>query len=258
MGISAVIITKNEEHRIRRCLDSLKGWVDEIIIVDDESTDATTAIARGEYGARVIIHPLQDAFDRQRNRGMEIAAHPWVLQMDADEVIAPQTREAIGQALRQPGQYEGFEILRQDCIGEVPLKHVGGCFQLKLVRKGSGSYKGNIHEAFKLKGTVGRIEGPVWHYAITSVGNMIERQNRYSDLESQKYLLENPAINAGQVKNKLIVKPFKIFIKHYFRHGGYKDGIPGLIWCTIHTLHPMIFWLKVLEGVQKKCAGSKG
>ena len=76
MGISVVIITKNEERRIRRCLDSLKGWVDEIIIVDDESSDATAAIARGEYSAKVIIHSLQDAFDRQRNLGMEASSQP--------------------------------------------------------------------------------------------------------------------------------------------------------------------------------------
>ena len=48
-------------------------------------------------------------------------------------------------------------------------------------------------------------------------------------------------------KKKLIFKPIKTFIKHYFRHGGYKDGVPGLIWCMVHTIHPTMFWLKVLE-----------
>jgi glycosyltransferase involved in cell wall biosynthesis len=258
MGICAVILTKNEERRIRRCLDSLKSWVDEIIIVDDESSDATVAIARGEYGARVIIHPLQGAFDRQRNLGMEASAQGWVLQMDADEVIAPQTQKAICQAVQQPGEYEGFEILRQDCVGDVPLKYVGGCYQLKLLRKGSGKYEGNIHETFMIKGPIGRIHGPVWHYAIDSVRDMISRHNHYSDLESQKYLRENPDINADQVKNKLIFKPFKTFVKHYLRHGGFKDGVPGLIWSMIHTLHPMMFWLKVLEGLQKNFAITKG
>lgn len=252
MGISAVILTKNEEHRIRRCLDSLKGWVDEIIVVDDESSDATVAIARSEYGARTIVHPLQDTFDRQRNLGMEASAQPWVLQMDADEVISPQAQKAICQAVQQSGEYEGFEILRQDCVGDVPLKHVGGCYQLKLLRKGAGKFEGNIHEVFMLKGPIGRINGPVWHHAIDSVRDMIRRQDHYSDLESQKYLRENPTISAGQVKNKLIFKPFKTFIKHYFKHGGFRDGVPGLIWCMIHTLHPVMFWLKVLEGVQKK------
>jgi glycosyltransferase involved in cell wall biosynthesis len=252
MGICAVILTKNEEHRIRRCLDSLKGWVDEIIIVDDESTDATAAIARDEYGARVIVHPLQDAFDRQRNLGMEASTQPWILQMDADEVIPLQTRESICKALSQPGDYEGFEILRQDCVGNVPLQHVGGCYQLKLLRKGSGKYEGNIHEAFVLKGPIGRINGPVWHYAIDSVRGIIDRHNHYSDLESQKYLKENPDINANHVKSKLIFKPLKTFIKHYLKHGGFRDGMSGLIWCMIHTLHPVMFWLKVLEGAQKK------
>jgi len=257
-GISAVILTKNEEQRIHRCLNSLKDWVDEIIIVDDESTDATVAIAQGEYGARVISHPLQNAFDRQRNLGMEAATQAWILQMDADEVIPLQTQKAISQALQEPKGCEGFEILRQDCVGDVPLKHVGGCYQLKLLHKGAGVYEGNIHESLKLKGPIGRIDGVIWHYAIDSVAEMIRRQNRYSDLESQKFLHENPGIKEGQVKNKLIFKPFKTFIKHYLKHGGFKDGIPGLIWCTIHTLHPMIFWLKVLEGLQRKSVRTKG
>jgi len=200
---------------------------------------------------------LRNAFDRQRNLGMEVATKIWVLQMDADEVIAPLTQKAICQAVREPSGYEGFEILRQDCVGGVPLKYVGGCYQLKLLRKGSGVYEGNIHEAFKLKGPIGRINGPVWHYAIDSVREMIQRQNRYSDLESLKFLQENPDIKSDQVKRKLIFKPLKTFIKHYLRHGGFKDGIPGLIWCTVHTIHPIMFWMKVLEGVQKNLTGLK-
>ena len=251
MGISAVVLTKNEERRIRRCLDSLKGWVDEIIIVDDESIDTTVIIAREEYGARTIINPLNNAFDRQRNLGMEASCQSWVLQMDADEVIPSQTQMEICQALRQSEGFDGFEIMRQDCVGGVPLKHVGNCYQLKLLRKGSGSFEGNIHENFKIKGSVGHIRGTVLHYAIDSVAGMIYRHNYYSDLESQKYLRENPDINVKQVKNQLIFKPCKTFVKHYFKHGGFKDGVPGLIWCMIHTLHPMMFWLKILEAVQK-------
>jgi len=250
LGISAVILTKNEEGRIRRCLEAIKGRVQEIIIIDDESTDATVAIACDEYGAKVIVHPLKNAFDRQRNLGIEAAGQNWILQMDADEIIPPQTWGAIGEAINAPGQYQGFEILRQDCVGNQPLKHVGGCYQLKIFRKGSGLYKGNIHEGLVLTGPVGRINGPIWHYAIDSVAVMIERQNRYSDLESQKFLQENPDIRIDEVKKKLIFKPIKTFIKHYLKRGGYKDGVPGLIWCMIHTLHPMMFWMKTLERLQ--------
>ena len=133
---------------------------------------------------------------------------------------------------------------------------MGGCYQLKLLRKGSGAYEGNIHEAFKLKGPVARINAPVWHYAIGSVQEMIERHNHYSDLESQQYLQENPNISVGQVKNKLIFKPVKTFIKHYLKHGGFKDGVPGLIWSVIHTLHPMMFLVKGAgRATKENCPG---
>ncbi|MBF0511242.1 MAG: glycosyltransferase family 2 protein [Candidatus Omnitrophica bacterium] len=245
-GITAVILTKNEALRIRRCLDALKGWADEIIIVDDESIDNTCTIAKEEYGARVIVRALENAFDKQRNCGMEAAQTTWVLQMDADEVIPAETKELINQAIKKT-DHAAFEILRQDCVGEIALKHVGGAYQLKLLQKGKGTYQGNIHEAFVTRGSVGRIQGIVLHYAIGSVSQMLAKQNHYSDLESERYLREHPEIDVKKIKHDLIFKTPSIFFKHYVKRGGFKDGLPGLVWSVIHTMHPMMFWLKVLE-----------
>jgi glycosyltransferase involved in cell wall biosynthesis len=247
MGVSAVVLTKNEEQRIRRCLDSLKEWVDEIVIVDDESTDGTAKIAAQEYGAKVIIRPLNNNFDLQRNAGIDACSYGWVLQMDADEEIPRLTAQAIWDTLVRE-EHDAFEILRQDCVWDTPLKHVGGCYQLKLFRKAKGRYKGLIHEALQVEGNkIGRISAPIWHYAIPSIQSMIAKHNFYTDLECERFFLENPNPDIKSVKQELVLKPFKIFFKHYAKHGGYKDGIPGLIWSTIHTIHPVMFWMKVIE-----------
>ncbi len=251
MSISAVILTKNEQARLPRCLNSLKGLVDEIIIVDDCSTDETVSYAKREYHAKVVVNPLDNNFDKQRNIGIAAATHEWILQMDADEEVSSQSAQAIRRAIAS-GQYDGYSILRQDCIFGKPLKFVGGCHQLKLFRKALGYYEGAIHEALKLNGIQGRIDEPIWHYAIDSVGAMIARQNFYTDLESAKYLKENPSLQISDVKGMLIGKPIKIFFKHYVKHQGYKDGANGLVWSMIHTLHPIILWLKILEILECK------
>lgn len=251
MGLSAVILTKNEEANIARCLDAIKDLVDEIIIVDDHSKDQTTVIASQQYHAKIITHPLDNQFDRQRNIGLQAASHEWVLQMDADEVIPQLTALSIKNAITQ-GAYDGFMVLRRDCVFNVPLKHVGGCYQLKLFKKANGSYKGAIHEAVSLVGKVGRIEEQVLHYAIPSIQAMVAKHNFYTELECAKYLQENPMASIKDVKKQLGVKTIKVFFKHYVRHKGYRDGIYGLVWSIIHTLHPVIFWLKVLEALSHK------
>ncbi len=246
MGISTVILTKNEEYQIRRCLDSLKGFADEIIIVDDHSTDRTAAIAKEEYGARVIAHALNNRFDEQRNIGTEACQHEWVLHMDADEVIPPSAAQAMAEAVRGTAS-DAYAIPRRDCVWEVPLKYVGRAYQTKLFRKSKGRHSGAIHESLHTQGRIRRLEVEILHYPIPSVGRMLEKQNHYSDLEAQKFWAENPQITINTIKKNLIFKPFKIFFKHYVKHGGYKDGVPGLVWSTVHTLHPMMFWMKVLE-----------
>lgn len=251
MGISAVILTKNEEAHIRRCLDSIKDWVDEIVVVDDCSVDQTVAIATREYKAKVVINPLGNNFASQRNIGNEAACHEWILQMDADEIVSPEAVEVIKLSLNQR-QFNGFEILRRDCIFNIPLEHVGNCYQRKLFRKSKGSFNGLIHESPQLDGAWGRLNGIILHYPVSSIAAMVAKQNFYTDLECVKYLQENPSIQTAQAKKQLISKPIKSFFKHYFKHQGYKDGVAGLIWSMIHTLHPIIFWLKIIEILQSK------
>ncbi len=251
MGISAVVLTKNEEHRIRRCLDSLKSWVDEIVVVDDESTDNTVAIAK-EYGARVIVHPLNKAFDAQRNRSLAAATQEWVIQIDADEVVPPSTAEAIKAAINNQNEYIAFELLWRDCIWDMPLNHVGGSYKLRLFKRSAASYKGNIHERLIMTGNTGRIASPVWNYAVPSVSSMLAKHNVYTDMEVEGFLAAHPQLTVAQLKKDIIFKTVKTFYKHYFKNGGRKDGTAGFVWCVIHTIYPLVLRLKALERLENK------
>ena len=110
--LSAVIITKNEGKRISTCIKSLLSFVDEIVIVDDKSSDKTVEICK-ELGAKVTINESGGNFDRQRNIGIEKASCQWILQMDADEIVFPQIALKIKETIENPSDYVAFELRRK-------------------------------------------------------------------------------------------------------------------------------------------------
>lgn len=253
VSLSAVLITKNEEAKIRRCLDSVKGLSKEIIIVDDESADKTPQIAREEYGAKVIVHASGANFDRQRNIGIEEASCDWILQLDADEEVPLETSLGIEEAILQGTGSSAFTLKRCDCVFGTPLKYAKKEKAVKLFKKGKARYTGRkIHETLQVDGKVQDLELDVLHYNFDSISEVISRWNYYTDAESSVYLDENPTQSLKSLKKRLTYKPFKLFYKHYFKHKAYKDGIYGLVWATLHVVHPLLFWLKVLEKAKKE------
>ncbi len=250
--ICAVVITKNEESRIRRCLDSLKDWVDEIIVVDDMSEDRTADIARDEYHATVIRHSLDEDFAAQRNRGMAAARSEWILEMDADEQVPPESARKIRQALSQAEKYNGFVIRRINCVFDRPLKHPGRCDSLRIVRKNKGQSRGAIHECLAVEGPVGHIDADIYHYNLPSVHHFISRNNHYSERESRDILAAEGRISARRYKNFILFKSLRIFYKNYIKNKAYKDGVHGFIRSVLHTVKPVMVWLKVLERAVKE------
>jgi glycosyltransferase involved in cell wall biosynthesis len=249
--ISAVLITKNEESRIRACLDSLKGWVDDIVVVDDMSEDHTADIARDEYGATVIRHPLDEDFAAQRNRGMAAARSEWVLEMDADEVVPPESARKIREGLAAAGECQGFVIRRINCVFDRPLKNPGRCDSLRIVRKNKGQSRGCVHETLHVDGPVGRLDAFVYHYNLPSISHFIERNNRYSDSESEEIVSAEGRVSAAKYKKLIVFKSLRIFYKSYFKNKGRQDGVHGFIRAVLHAIKPVIVWLKVLERAVK-------
>ncbi|HPB68170.1 MAG TPA: glycosyltransferase family 2 protein [Candidatus Omnitrophota bacterium] len=250
--VTAVVITKNEEARIRACLDSLKGWVDEIVVVDDMSEDRTVEIARDEYGATVIRHPLEQDFAAQRNRGMAAARSEWILEMDADEVVPPESARKIQEGLAAAGECQGFVIQRINCVFDRPLKNPGRSDSLRIVRKNKGQSRGVVHESLFVDGPVGRLEACVYHYNLPSISHFIERNNHYSDSESEEIVSAEGRISAAKYKKLILFKSARIFYKSYFKNKGRQDGIHGFIRAVLHAVKPVLVWLKVLERAMKE------
>lgn len=247
--LTAVMPIKNEAGKIQKCLDSLKGLVDEIVVVDSLGTDGTVEICR-QYGAKVVTHEI-DGFnmDKQRNIGIENATGEWILQTESDEIFPQDTKEKIRQAIENPADFVAFRYFRVNYFLNKPLKYAGSRdYMIRVSKKANASYVGNsVHETLKVNGPVGVIDAEVYHYSFNTISQFIGKCNFFSDVESAIYLKDNPRVSKKEIRCQLMWKPLKLFWKLYIRKEGYKDGMHGLAWCILSVIGLLARWLKIWE-----------
>jgi len=244
--ISAVIITRNEERNITRCLDSLK-WVDEIVVMDGLSDDRTVDIARS-YGAKVVEHKFEGDFGSERNRGNDNATGDWILALDADEAIPDETRKVIENILEKGSVYDAYNVPRLQYFLGKPMLH-GGRYHsiINFFRKGKAHFDGKVHHLVIVDGAVGQFEEPIEHYPFNSISEFIQKHDRYTGYEAGEMFEKYGSSKEKEVKYNLTIKPLKLIYKSYFKKKGYKDGIIGLIFCVLFAFNYFLRWAKYWE-----------
>jgi glycosyltransferase involved in cell wall biosynthesis len=250
-NLTVVIITKNEEEKIRNCLESLKGMADEIVIIDDMSTDGTVRICE-EFGAKVIVNESKGNFDKQRNLGTANASRDWVIQLDADEIVSAETTRKILQAISSPGECVAFKIGRNNFfLGHLLLGI--DTYAIRLFKKDKAVYIGkSVHETLQVSGAIGNIDAKIDHFPFDSIQALIQKWNFYSDVEADVYLEQIDSISEKELRKKITWKALRLFWKLYIKKKGYKDGMFGLVWCILNVIGPEIRWLKIWEKALKK------
>jgi glycosyltransferase involved in cell wall biosynthesis len=253
--ISVVIITKNEEKRIRACLDQARKLADEIIIVDDESTDRTRDIAL-EYGAKVIIHPSNGWSANQRNIGAEQVKSRWFFSMDADEILDDDAifriREEVAKA--DPGVVGAFKIKRLNYFFDRPILHAGEYYYLlKIFRRDCRDMEKWQHENWKIDGEIRQIDVTVQHYPFTSMSAAFNKMLQHAVRESAAYVEKREKVTLKEIRYGIIFRSSKVFWKAYVKRGGYKDGFHGFMFCVLHhVLRNIVRWFFVWEEAQKQ------
>ncbi|NTV29923.1 MAG: glycosyltransferase family 2 protein [Candidatus Omnitrophica bacterium] len=246
-SISVVVITRNEESRIGTALRSVRPFVDEIVVVDDMSTDRTGELAARDFGAKVLSRRLTGDFAAQRNAGADSASGEWILQMDADEVFPETTMQKIKE-LTAEGRYDGFAFRRLNHFVGRPLRYCardGG--MLRLYRKGRGRYEEAVHERLKLDGAALDVDLEVWHFPAERVEELVLKGLRYTETEADLYCREHATVCERDIFRELTWKSLKRFWKLYVRKQGYRDGTAGLVWCVLNTIGPQLRWMKIWE-----------
>jgi glycosyltransferase involved in cell wall biosynthesis len=235
MKLSAVVITKNEEKNIEKCLKSL-SFCDEIVVVDDYSSDKTKYLAQ-KLGAHVFSRRLNGDFATQRNFGLSKAKGDWVLFVDADEVVTNKLAQEIGESIKKVGTF-GFMLKRKGIVEE---------WVLRLGRLGKGKWERKVHEIWKIDGIVGKLSSSLLHSPPQSLLSYIVKLNKYSTLHAKSNIDEGK--KSGLVK--ILFWPFFKFFQSYFVKKGYRSGLRGFVFCVLLGFHSYLAWSK-LWVLQKK------
>ncbi|MCA0238639.1 MAG: glycosyltransferase family 2 protein [Bacteroidetes bacterium] len=232
--ISAVIITFNEERNIARCLESLAGVADEIVVLDSFSSDGTEQICR-TYGVRFEQHAF-DGHIEQKNRALGLATHPLVLSLDADEALSERLRQSILGVKKSPG-FDAFMMNRRTNYCGQWIAHSGWYpdRKLRLFDKRLGHWGGtNPHDKVEMNvGTsIARLDGDLLHYSYYTVEEHLERARKYAVIAARAMHQQG---KRGAWWRMWFSPVFK-FIRNYILKAGFLDGRAGWTICRISAL----------------------
>jgi glycosyltransferase involved in cell wall biosynthesis len=224
-SVSAVVIAKNEEAVIRRCIESL-SWAREIVVMDSGSTDRTVEICR-ELGATVYQADWQGPAT-QRNRGIDNATGEWILALDADEWVTGDLRREIEQAVNAPGALVAYRIPRLSSYCGRYMRHGGWWpdYVSRLFKRGQARFGGGIvHDHLICEGPTGRLRNHLMHEPFKDLGKVLEKLNAYSTWGAQR--LHEEGKRAGLAR--AVAHGLWAFLRTYIVRAGFLDGREGFM-----------------------------
>lgn len=250
--ISCIIGSKNAEIDIRDCLESVK-WVDEIIVVDDFSTDLTIELAR-QYTDKIFQKKLI-GYTEQKNFALQKTTCRWILSLDADERVTAQLREEILDKMSKPMEFSGFLLRRHNIFLGKEVKHCGWreTNNLRLFNKEKVNYDLNMKylESMKVSGRLGLMKNDLLHYTCRNLDNYFNRMNIWSSLNTQDLLHKGIRVTPLNSLYYFIAKPLAIFFRKYFVKAGYRDGFIGFLICALSAITYFISYVKLYEAQNK-------
>jgi glycosyltransferase involved in cell wall biosynthesis len=272
--ISVLLPTRNESRNLPRCLDAIKDWADEIVIVDSHSSDSTVEIAQS-YGAQVLQFDYQGGWPKKRQWALDTFPfrNQWILVLDADEILLEPVKQEIGEAVRQ-SPFDGYWVRFEIVFLGRQLRHGNGAlWKLSLFRRGKGRYEEQlksqdasmgdmeVHEHVVVDGCVARLKHPVRHENINALDRFIQKHNEYSNWSAKSYLFGGssgitPRFWGNQAERRRWLRrrvirfpclPFLYFLLVYVLKCGFLDGIAGYTYAAFHAIQIFHTKAKIYE-----------
>lgn len=251
--LAVVILAKNEAGRIRDCIESA-AWADEILVVDDESTDDTARIAES-LGARVLARKM-DVEGRHRNWAHAQAAHEWILSLDADERVTPELAAEIAELFRSGPSHELYAIPRRNYIGARWIRY-GGWYpsaQLKLFKKSVFRWEETtVHPRAFSESPSGELCHDLVHLTYRDLRDFVEKLNRQTTLEAQKWVADRRRVTRG----KALWRTADRFFRAYVGKQGYREGFLGFVLAAFGGWYQLISYAKYLELISVDAGGRR-
>jgi glycosyltransferase involved in cell wall biosynthesis len=268
-GPSVIILTLNEEENIKKCIESITGWAKDIHIVDGGSDDSTRSIVR-EYTNNLYEEPSNTELHEYatiRNWALTNIDNisEWVLFIDADERVPEDLKSEISKEIEKD-QFGGYHIHKKHIFMNKWLKN-GGQYtkELRLSKADKTKYvdRGDAEYAI-IEGEVTDLQNDLIHDDQKPFSSWVETHNQLSEREANRYLSEEDKTALSSLSRNndditiegksrhwvidniwsplpILLRPFALFIYAYFIKGGFKDGLPGLLYHLHHK-----FWYRLL------------
>lgn len=230
--LAAVAICKNEEKDLPGYLTNVLPFVDEVILVDDGSTDQTASIAAGAGPkVRFLSRPMTEdgGFGEQRNFGLENSTCDWILHMDIDERVPPDLADEILRAIRSPDLH-GYRYYRRNFFLHRPVLRGGwhSWNNPQLARRGHHKFIHRLHEQCIVDGapgSVGQLQAEMWHLNDDGYGERLRKSFQYCLIEADKLVEAGRPLTAWSI----LWAPTREILKKLIYQRGLLDGVPGLI-----------------------------
>lgn len=242
--LSVAIITKNEEGNIKDCLQSVI-FARQIVVVDSGSTDKTLAIAQ-EFGCDIYQEGWH-GFGAQKQLAINRCAQPWILVLDADERIPPETAAVIKSIITSSDiGAAGFTFSRKNYFQGRWIKHAGWWPDriLRLFKKNAGGMtKAAVHEAVEVQGRINNLDTPIEHYTESDLSKILLKIDKYSSLGA------NETFAAGKRSSPqgAFFRGLFTFVQDYFLRGGLLDGKQGLTLAVTDSINKYFKYAKLSE-----------
>lgn len=241
MSLTAVIIAKNEEKNIKECIASVQ-FADEILVIDDLSTDATLEIAR-TMGAKVFKRAMNGDYASQYNYALSQAATDWILIIDADERVTPELKDEILAVIADNTQY-GYKISFLTFAMEQPLYH-GGWFShsgLRLFPRNTVRYDGMVHSHMVHELPLRKLKNHFLHYSYANWDRYFAKFNAYTKLAAKENYKRG---KKAYFFSDIVLRPCYAFLKMYILRGGWMDGKMGFIMAAYHLFYTMTKYVRL-------------
>ena len=250
--ISVAMIARNEGDNLPRCLESVRGWVSEIVIVLNDCTDDTEAVAK-QYGAKIIEQPWSN-FRDQKNVSLDHSSQPWILALDADEAVSETLRQEICdfvQKAEQGGNYVGAEFPRKVWLMGKWINHGDWYpdYSLRLFRKDKGRWGGGeVHEKLELDGPCKRLTGDLYHFTYRDIADHLSRMQRYASIFAERQIAAGKNFSPAAA----ILRPLWRFFRCYIIKRGFLDGFHGFYVAAMTAVYTFLRYTYLLEAEWRK------
>ena len=227
--LSVAMIVKNEAHHLAQCLDTVNAWVDEIVILDSGSTDATQQIAE-QYGAKFYQNTDWPGFGKQRQLAQQYVTSDYVLWLDADERVTPELRQSIQSAITQDAPNTAYKIPRLSEIFGHKIRHSGWYpdYVIRLYRKDFARYGDQlVHEKVELpaNANIQKLQGDLLHYTYQNIHHYLVKSAGYAKAWADQREKAGKKATLWQGISHAV----GCFVKMYVIRLGFLDGKAGLL-----------------------------